>query len=153
MSFDLLGLRRSESRWETPCVHWCHLRYRLYGYCPFPTSSYLGLGSALCMLHSDYTQHGSPVAIDRGYQTLTGETVRYRRNTVLTFQGVHLLVKSETIKINGVDTAIENSYISYLDTTRGYRTFGLDGIHRLGVLMYNDSPPLAVMTKKPIACG
>jgi len=93
------------------------------------------------MLHSDYTQHGSPVAIDRGYQTLTGET------------GVHLLVKSETIKINGVDTAIENSYISYLDTTRGYRTFGLDGIHRLGVLMYNDSPPLAVMTKKPIACG
>lgn len=46
-------------------------------------------------------------------------------------------MKSETIKINGVDTAIENSYISYLDTTRGYRTFGLDGIHRLGVLMYN----------------
>jgi len=84
-----------------------------------------GGGSALCLLKSDYTLHGSPVALDRSFRTMTGE------------EGAQLIVKSDLIQVDGIDSPLESSYISYLDTPGGFRTFGLDGIHQLGVLMYN----------------
>ena len=45
-------------------------------------------------------------------------------------------MKADYITINGVEEPIVDINISYMDTPKGYRAFGLNGINRLAVLMF-----------------